>query len=444
MATKTIYLELVKPDYTEKFDIMTINQNMDVLDNAVNANTTGKIDKPNGIASNKYLRTGADNTLEWADAINQDDIAEAVGDWIEENMPQGQTLAVDTTLSVQGAAAESKTTGDRLTALQTALNQQGTNLGNSKADKANTVLTTTLSRGRADGTTVGDGSFAFGDEVEASGENSTATGTDTVASGLGATAEGIGTTANLNYMHAAGFYNQPGTMIDEWRSGTQYHIGDVRRYDGNNCYRCIADNSDSTFDQTKWEWVPFNGDEVFVVGNGTDENPSNALTVMRSGDVTAGGDVYANGGQKLATLSYVQEAVDGVAATLYFACSSMQAGAASGIYDLVISLSEAYTPRESDQMIVRFTQDITAPDPTGVSGYAIGFAQGGATTEYTISNMPTGQKAGFVLFRAGQLYTFRYTGSQYELVNYSGAADTEDYTSAEIAALLDAVFGAQG
>ena len=184
MATNTLYLNLVKPDYTEKFDIAKINQNMDIIDNAINSNTTGKIDKPNGIASNKYLRTGADNTLEWADAINQADIAEAVGDWIEENMPQGQTLAVDTTLSVAGAAAESKTTGDRLTALQTALTQQGTNLGNSKADKANTVLTTTLSRGRAESTTAGEGSFAFGDNVEASGAYSAATGTDTTANSV--------------------------------------------------------------------------------------------------------------------------------------------------------------------------------------------------------------------------------------------------------------------
>ena len=443
MATNTLYLNLVKPDYTEKFDIATINQNMDIIDNAINSNTTGKIDKPNGIASNKYLRTGADNTLEWADAINQADIAEAVGDWIEENMPQGQTLAVDTTLSVAGAAAESKTTGDRLTALQTALTQQGTNLGNSKADKANTVLTTTLSRGRAESTTAGEGSFAFGDNVEASGAYSTATGTDTTASGIGATAEGIGTTANLNYMHAAGFYNQPGTLTEEWRSGTQYHQGDIRRYDGNNCYRCIVDNSDSTFDEAKWEQVPYNGDEVFVVGNGTEDALSNALTVKRSGDVLTGGNVYA-GGEKLATLSYVQEVVDGVAATLYFTCSTIQAGQASGVYALVINLAEAYTPRASDQMIVRFTQDIAAPDPAGVSGYAIEFVSGGTATDITISNMPTGQKTGFVLFRAGQLYTFRYTGSQYELVNYSGAADTEDYTSAEIAALLDAVFGAQG
>lgn len=120
MATRTLYLELIKPDYTEKADINTINQNMDTLDAAVNANTTGKVDKPVGIASNKYLRTGPNNTLEWADALDQEDISKAVGDWITENMPSGQTLAVDTTLKVSGAAAESVTVGTKLTEMQNA------------------------------------------------------------------------------------------------------------------------------------------------------------------------------------------------------------------------------------------------------------------------------------------------------------------------------------
>lgn len=438
MATQTTYLELVKPDYTEKFDIAIINQNMDVIDNAVNANTTGKIDKPSGIASNKYLRTGLDNTLEWADAISQADIATAVGDWFHDNMPEGETLAIDTSLSVHGAAAESAATGAALAALRETVDYDISDLADNKADITNTVLETTLSRGRKDETEAGEGSIAFGDNVEASGNTSVAFGYKTQASGNQAFANGYGTIANLNGMHATGFFNLEGTPIVRWASGTEYHVGDLCLYDGMSCYRCTVDNSDDVFDAEKWEPVPYNGEEIFVVGNGTDaSHRSNAMAVTRSGDVYAGGE-------KLATLSFVQEAVDGVATTKYFSCGGIQAAQESGIYALVVPLAEEYTPRASDQMIIRFTQDIAAPDPTDVSGYAIEFTYDNTPIDIAISNMPTGQKTGFVLFRAGQLYTFRYTGSQYELVNYSGAADTEDYTSEEIAALLDAVFGAQG
>ena len=62
----------------------------------------------------------------------------------------------------------------------------------SKADKADTVLDTTLSRGRTANTTVGMGSFAFGSNVEASGAYSHAEGGSNVASGYAAHAEGSG------------------------------------------------------------------------------------------------------------------------------------------------------------------------------------------------------------------------------------------------------------
>lgn len=61
----------------------------------------------------------------------------------------------------------------------------------SKADKADTVLTTTLSRGRADSTNTGAGSIAFGSNVAASGDYSQAVGVDSIATGRGAHAEGI-------------------------------------------------------------------------------------------------------------------------------------------------------------------------------------------------------------------------------------------------------------
>ena len=74
-----------------------------------------------------------------------------------------------------------------------------------KADKVDTVLLTTLSRGRKEGSTVGAESFAFGHNVIASGINSFAINYCTVASGNYSYAEGMGAIAKGNYSHAEGF-----------------------------------------------------------------------------------------------------------------------------------------------------------------------------------------------------------------------------------------------
>lgn len=87
-----------------------------------------------------------------------------------------------------------------------------------KADKSNTVLLTSLSRGRKSSTTVGVGSFAFGDTVEASydythaegqltmsgGKASHAEGSETKATGFASHSEGNNTTASGKQSHAEG------------------------------------------------------------------------------------------------------------------------------------------------------------------------------------------------------------------------------------------------
>lgn len=81
-----------------------------------------------------------------------------------------------------------------------------TNVADSKADKTDTVLNTTLSMGRKTGTTVGYGSTALGSSVEASGSYSFATGYNTKASGSYAHAEGQNTEATQTESHAEGNY----------------------------------------------------------------------------------------------------------------------------------------------------------------------------------------------------------------------------------------------
>ena len=73
-----------------------------------------------------------------------------------------------------------------------------------KADKTDTVLDTTLSRGRRGSSTVGNGSFAFGNIVVASGSYSHAEGSDAAANGNASHAEGTQTTANGDSSHAEG------------------------------------------------------------------------------------------------------------------------------------------------------------------------------------------------------------------------------------------------
>lgn len=106
-----------------------------------------------------------------------------------ETGPQGEpgpAADVDETLSVEGAAADAKAVGDL------------------KADRRDTVLDTSLSRGRKAETTVGVNSFAFGYDVTASGDYAHAEGAGTTASGAYAHAEGTGTTASGAYAHTEG------------------------------------------------------------------------------------------------------------------------------------------------------------------------------------------------------------------------------------------------
>ena len=110
------------------------------------------------------------------------------------------------------------------------------------ATKADTVLETTLSRGRKEGTTVGTGSFAFGNNVEASGVYSVATGyrssaigaysyaggyssqalnAGSFAMGEDAIAKGSATLVNGRY----NIIDNYGTL-SEWEANKSYVIGD--------------------------------------------------------------------------------------------------------------------------------------------------------------------------------------------------------------------------
>lgn len=230
------------------------------------------------------------------------------------------------------------------------------------ATKADTVLTTTLSRGRKENTTVGTGSFAFGDNIEASQIYSHAEGAYTIASGNASHAEGVSTTASGNYSHAEGnrtvasghnshaeglyaiasglaahaegYYTEAQrfshvggafNIVDsydswpEWSANTSYSVGDkvkittvsdnVTTVTG---YKCKTANSDASFTAANWTNQYGQMNYAEIIGNGTSDARSNARALDWDGNEHLMGDVYvgcnadSSGGIKLARLGDIQ------------------------------------------------------------------------------------------------------------------------------------------
>lgn len=223
---------------------------------------------------------------------------------------------------------------------------------NTKADKSDTTLDTTLSRGRKANTDVGSASLAFGVNTEASGYYSVALGLNTTAESQGAYAEGKGTVAHYiahaegensqalnSWSHAQnlatqakgaassangretiatgadsfvfGKYNAEDSYANwpTWVAGTSYAIGDrvkrnlnVQNTPTDVGYHCKVANSDATFTSSHWELDGYHMNFVEIVGNGTeDEDPSthefirngsNARALDWNGNEFLKGDIY--------------------------------------------------------------------------------------------------------------------------------------------------------
>ena len=228
------------------------------------------------------------------------------------------------------------------------------------ATKADTVLTSTLSRGRASGSTVGQVSFAFGEDVTASGIRSHAEGSNThaigndshaegyssaaegsythaegvstlakgnashaeglntVANGSNAHAEGVYTIANGNASHAGGWFNVADTYDswNEWVANTEYNIGDKVKITNENTvkgYICTIANSDASFTSSKWS-LDSQMNYIESIGNGTANNArSNARTLDWEGNEWLKGDLYVGanangtGGSKVAKVSEIPD-----------------------------------------------------------------------------------------------------------------------------------------
>ena len=227
------------------------------------------------------------------------------------------------------------------------------------ATKADTVLDTTLSRGRAANTEVGTGSFAFGDNVTASGVYSHAEGRNTVAnhqaahaeglrttaryaahaegestiaSGQWSHAEGCGTEANGAASYAGGKYTiANGTashvfgevnVADSydnwplWVASTEYNVGDrVKRIQTINNeesvvgYICKEANSDSVFTIAHWNFDSNHMNYAEIVGNGTIGEDPETHEEVRNGVNIRTLDWYGN--EHLKGDLYVQDNANG-------------------------------------------------------------------------------------------------------------------------------------
>ena len=270
-------------------------------------------------------------------------------------------------------------------------------LGN-KADKADTVLTTTLSRGRKESTAVGTGSIAFGYDNTASAQYSTALGYMTEATGAHAHGEGYNThatgmsshsegeysTASASSSHAEGnqtiaagncshaegkntkatgyashvqgCFNVPDdyTNWTEWVSETSYSVGDkVKVTDGTTIkgYICATANNDAVFTSSNWtEDNKINYAEI--TGNGAAGATSNARALDWDGNEYLNGTLYVNcdndstNGTEVATKSYV----DSKNHIIYATCSTSGATQTKEI-----TVSENVTLEEGLCVRVKFT-----------------------------------------------------------------------------------------
>ena len=75
---------------------------------------------PTDGTSGQLLQTNGDGSTTWVNQIETSDIANAVTDWLDDNVnPVGSAVVVDSSLSISGAAADAKITGDTIAGLRT-------------------------------------------------------------------------------------------------------------------------------------------------------------------------------------------------------------------------------------------------------------------------------------------------------------------------------------
>ncbi len=172
-------------------------------------------------------------------------------------------MGINTTASAYGSTAMGAST-TASSSYSTAMGASTTASGyHSTAMGASTTASSSYSTAMGASTTAsGKNSTAMGSSTTASGEKSIAMGFETTASGYNSTAMGFYTTASGNNSTAMGFYTK----------AQPYASTVLGRYN------IISGTTDS------WE----DDEPLFVIGNGDSMTPSNAMTVLKNGNVGIG------------------------------------------------------------------------------------------------------------------------------------------------------------
>ncbi|MFZ1529989.1 MAG: tail fiber domain-containing protein [Ferruginibacter sp.] len=140
-------------------------------------------------------------------------------------------------------------------------------------------------------TASGGSSTALGYASIASGEGSTAMGIQSTASGYGSTASGYGSTASGNYSTAMGYAAFAGGNYSTAMGYTSFASGNYSAAIGFESYAranssftvgAYNDNTDSPL------FAMNSNDRIFQVGNGSEDLRSNALTILRNGNIGIG------------------------------------------------------------------------------------------------------------------------------------------------------------
>lgn len=162
------------------------------------------------------------------------------------------------------------------------------------ASKADTVLDTTLSRGRKANSSVGTGSFAFGYDVEASGNYSHAEGSGTVASGPVSHAEGVTTRASGDTSHAEGVTTNASGNYSHAEGNTTIASGNCSHAEG------IQTTASGDYSHTEGAGTTASGNFSHSEGNSTIASGANSHA-EGSGATSSGSASHAEGESTVAS-----------------------------------------------------------------------------------------------------------------------------------------------
>lgn len=86
--------------------------------------TLAKVTPTNTGTQGQILRNNGQGGAVWTDAATAEEVATAAEAWLNDHVSQGETLAIDNTLTLSGYAGDAKVTGDKISELKSALSDK--------------------------------------------------------------------------------------------------------------------------------------------------------------------------------------------------------------------------------------------------------------------------------------------------------------------------------